>query len=53
MSPRFKTENPGLAEYVLLLALVAFVAIVGVGSLASSVNSAFTKVGALLGKYLS
>ena len=53
MSPRSKAENQGLAEYMLLLALVAFVAIVDVGSLASSVSSAFTKVGALLGKYLS
>lgn len=53
MSKRSKKQNQGLAEYVLLLALVAFAAIVGMSSLASAINSAFAKVGALLGRYLS
>jgi len=53
MSKQPKKVNQGLAEYVLLLALVVFAAIVGVGRLASAVNSAFAKVGALLGRYLS
>jgi len=48
-----KKANQGLAEYVLLLALVIFAATVGIESLASAVNSAFSKVGELLGRYLS
>lgn len=53
MSDQSKKEDQGLAEYVLLLALVIFAATVGISSLASTVNSAFTKVGVLLGRYLS
>ena len=53
MSEQSKKANQGLAEYVLLLALVIFAAVVGVGSLAAAVNSAFAKVGAFLGRYLS
>lgn len=53
MSKRSKKQNQGLAEYVLLLALVAFAAIVGMSSLASAINSAFARVGALLSRYLS
>ena len=43
----------GLVEYVLLIALVAFAATAGMGSLASSINSAFTKVGTYLKNYIS
>lgn len=53
MSKPSKKQNQGLAEYVLLLALVAFATIVGMSSLASAINSTFTKVGKLLGRYLS
>ncbi len=43
----------GLVEYLLILALVAFAATAGMGTLASSLNSAFTKIGGYLGKYIS
>lgn len=43
----------GLVEYVLILALVAFAATAGMNSLATSINSAFTKVSSLLGNYVS
>jgi pilus assembly protein Flp/PilA len=46
-------SGQGLVEYVLLLALIAFGAIAGMSALASSVNSAFTKVGTFLAKYVS
>ena len=43
----------GLVEYLLILALVAFAATAGMGSLASGLNSAFSAIGSLLGKYIS
>jgi pilus assembly protein Flp/PilA len=43
----------GLVEYVLIIALIAFAAVAGMSSLASSLNSAFTKVGTKLGQYIS
>jgi pilus assembly protein Flp/PilA len=43
----------GLVEYVLLIALVAFAATAGMGSLASSVNSAFTQVGTIISSYVT
>ena len=43
----------GLVEYVLIIALVAFAACAGMNTLASSLNSAFTKVGSKLGTYIS
>lgn len=46
-------DGQGLVEYVLILALVAFAAVAGMSSLATSINSAFTKVGTYLGKYIS
>lgn len=46
-------SGQGLVEYVLILALVAFAATAGMNTLASSINSAFTKVGSILGKYIS
>ncbi len=45
-------EGQGVVEYVLLIALVAFAATAGMSSLASSVNSAFSKVGTILGQYI-
>ena len=46
-------EGQGLVEYVLILALIAFAAVAGMSSLATSINSAFSKVGTYLGKYIS
>ena len=43
----------GLVEYLLILALVAFAATAGMNSLATGLNSAFTQVGVILGKYIS
>ena len=45
-------EGQGLVEYVLIIALVAFAAVAGMSSLASSINSAFSKVGTFLGSYI-
>ena len=42
----------GLVEYLLILALVAFAATAGMGSLASGLNSAFSKIGEILGSYV-
>jgi len=46
-------EGQGLVEYLLILALVAFAATAGMGSLASYLNVAFSDVGSLLNKYVS
>ena len=46
-------EGQGLVEYVLLIALVAFAATSGMSSLASGINSAFTQVSTVLGKYVT
>ena len=43
----------GLVEYLLILALIAFAATAGMGSLASGLNSAFSAVGSLLGAYIT
>jgi pilus assembly protein Flp/PilA len=43
----------GLVEYLLILALVAFAATAGMGSLASYLNQAFSSVGSLLNAYIT
>jgi pilus assembly protein Flp/PilA len=43
----------GLVEYLLILALVAFAATAGMGSLASGLNSAFSRIGIILGGYIT
>jgi len=43
----------GLVEYLLILALVAFTATAGMSTLASGLNSAFTKIGSILGVYIT
>jgi pilus assembly protein Flp/PilA len=43
----------GLVEYLLILALVAFAATAGMTTLASGLNSAFGKIGEVLGSYIS
>lgn len=42
----------GLVEYMLILALVAFAATAGMGSLASGLNSAFSAISSILGAYI-
>ena len=42
----------GLVEYLLILALVAFAATAGMGSLAVGLNSAFSAVASILGLYI-
>jgi len=46
-------EGQGLVEYLLILALVAFAATAGMGSLASYLNIAFSDIGSLVNKYIS
>ena len=43
----------GLVEYVLILALIAFGAVVAMKALAVSISSAFSKIGSMLGSSLS
>ncbi len=38
----------GLVEYALIIALIAFAAVVGMNSLASDINTAFSKIGSVL-----
>ena len=46
-------SGQGLVEYLLILALVAFAATAGMNSLATGLNSAFTKISTILGNYIS
>jgi pilus assembly protein Flp/PilA len=46
-------SGQGLVEYLLILALVAFAATAGMTSLASGVNSAFSKIAVVLGTYIT
>ena len=46
-------EGQGLVEYMLIVALVAFAATAGMSSLASSLNSAFSEIGTVVGKYIT
>ena len=46
-------SGQGLVEYVLIIALVALAATVGMKGLATSINSAFSSVGTKLGTYVS
>jgi len=43
----------GLVEYTLIVALVAFAATAGMNSLASSLNSAFSQIGTVVGQYIT
>ena len=43
----------GLVEYLLILALVAFAATAGMNTLAAGLKSAFSKVGNIIGHYIS
>jgi pilus assembly protein Flp/PilA len=42
----------GLVEYALILALVAFAAVVAMQTLASDINNAFTGIGTMLSSYV-
>jgi pilus assembly protein Flp/PilA len=44
-------EGQDLIEYALVVALIAFAATVGMGSLATSINSAFVAIGKTLTSY--
>jgi len=46
-------QGQDLIEYALVVALIAFAATVGMGSVASSINSAFSALGSKLGTYIS
>jgi len=46
-------SGQGLVEYLLILALVAFAATAGMGSLASGLNSAFAQISVILGGYIT
>ena len=46
-------SGQGLVEYLLILALVAFAATAGMTTLASGLNSAFAKIGTILGSYIT
>ena len=52
---RFVRDEQGqdLIEYALVVALIALAATAGMNSLATSINNAFTKVGAKLTSYVS
>jgi pilus assembly protein Flp/PilA len=43
----------GLVEYLLILALVAFAATAGMNSLATGLNSAFSRISTILGGYIT
>ena len=43
----------GLVEYLLIIALVGFGAIAGMGSLATGLNSAFSQIATVLGVYIT
>ncbi len=42
-----------LIEYVLIIAIIAFAATVGMGTVASKINTAFGNVGSKLDKYVT
>ena len=46
-------SGQGLVEYLLIVALVALAATAGMSSAASYINSAFDRIGAKLGGYIS
>jgi pilus assembly protein Flp/PilA len=46
-----KEDGQDLIEYALVVALIAFAATAGMGSVASSINNAFSNVAATLNTY--
>jgi len=51
---RFHNDEAGqgLVEYALILALVAFAAVVAMQTLAKDINNAFTGIGSILSSYV-
>jgi len=45
-------SGQGLVEYALILALVAFAAVVAMQTLAKDINNAFTGIGSILSSYV-
>ena len=48
-----REEGQDLIEYALIVALIAFAATVGMGSLASGINQAFSNIGSKVASYTS
>jgi len=48
-----RRNGPGTRGISVIIALVAFAATAGMTTLASGLNSAFTKIGSILGEYIS
>jgi pilus assembly protein Flp/PilA len=48
-----KEEGQDLIEYALVVALIAFAATAGMGSLANGINTAFSNIAATLGSYIT
>ena len=46
-------DGQGLVEYALIIALVAFDAVIAMKTLANDINNAFTGIGTLLSSYVS
>jgi pilus assembly protein Flp/PilA len=42
----------GLVEYALIIALVAFAAVIGMKGLATDINTAFVNIGGVLNSYI-
>ncbi len=49
---RLHSAGQGLVEYALILALVAFAAVIAMKTLAIDINNAFTGIAALLTSYV-
>lgn len=47
-----REEGQDLIEYALVVALIAFAATAGMGSLANNINNAFTNIGTKLTSYI-
>ena len=48
-----REDGQDLIEYVLVVALIALAATVGMGSVATSINAAFTNIGTKLTTYVT
>jgi pilus assembly protein Flp/PilA len=46
-------EGQDLIEYALVVALIAFAATAGMGTLATAINGAFKNIGGTLGTYIT
>ena len=46
-------SGQGLVEYVFIIAFLALAATAGMSSVATAVNSSFTRIGVIFGDYIS